>query len=335
MPIHEVGYRGWTGERFHGLYAWAVMVFTGINVARKNSWIRRTLVGAWLPAVYLGFGFFLFESALIGQDPDARREFLNMFRFAVAAQNPNSAFSNVNLLQADLRHEVWANLLSMFLAYPQSLCALLLIGLIAPPLISRDMRSRAFLIYFSKPIGRWEYLLGKLSILGAFLAFITMAPGLALYVFAVGLSPDLSVLVDTWDLPMRVVIAAAIFIVPTSAIALMFSSLTTESRYAAFAWFAFWLLGYSAWWAIKLSLAVSMSQMQQGSSNPMEPGELLEQVQQSEWSLLSLYDSLVRIQAWVLGADVPLPWAQLIVVLVITVLSMLILVRRVSAPIRI
>lgn len=52
----------------------------------------------------------------------------------------------------------------------------MVIGLIAPPMISQDVRSRAFLLYFSRPLTRGEYLLGKLASVWVYLSLISTLP---------------------------------------------------------------------------------------------------------------------------------------------------------------
>ena len=156
------------------------------------------------------------------------------------------------------RNIVWSWLLMTFFRYPQALLILFLIGTIAPALISRDLRSRAFLLYFSRPIGKFEYIFGKLCIPMAFIMFVTTLPALALYVFAVMVSPDLSVIWSTWDIPFRIVGATIALVIPTASLALMLSSLTQESRFASFAWFAIWALGHGAWMAILFATAIQL-----------------------------------------------------------------------------
>ena len=58
---------------------------------------------------------------------------------------------------------------------------------------------------------------------------------------------------------------------------------------------------------------------------------------ESYWSLLSLYDSLVRLQSWILGYDAQMefPWAQALLVISLSVAAFVVLLRRVSAPIRV
>jgi hypothetical protein len=114
------------------------------------------------------------------------------------------------------------------------------IGLVAPTLVSRDLRAKAWLVYFTRPVGRLEYILGKAAILGVLVAAITVLPALALWLMGVLVSPSVWVAVDTWDLPLKAVAASVVLAVPTVLLALAYSSATAESRIASFAWFATW-----------------------------------------------------------------------------------------------
>lgn len=148
-------------------------------------------------------------------------------------------------LLSEVRPLFWK---SIMLQMQRSQCIglILVVGLCAPSLISHDVRSRAFLLYFSRPLTRTQYILGKFSTVAFFLVITCTLPQLVLYLFAVLLSPDISVVAYTWDLPLRALIASAMMIIPASLLALMFSSLTTESRFATFGWFFIWIFGLAA-----------------------------------------------------------------------------------------
>ena len=96
------------------------------------------------------------------------------------------------------------------------------VGLVAPTLISRDLRAKAWLIYFTRPVGRTEYILGKFLILLLLVLVITMLPALALWFTGVLVSPSISVAFETWDLPIRIVTASFILAVPTVLLALAY-----------------------------------------------------------------------------------------------------------------
>lgn len=346
MPIHDVGYREWNGTRAPRIHGWFVMLLANITILRRNLWLRRALAAAWLPTLYIGVGFYALETLLHSNDTETKRFFANAFGTAISVP-PRI----VDVLQSDLvtpevasevRHVVWASLISTFLSYPQALAAMIIIGMIAPSLIARDLRTRAYLIYFSKPIGTWEYLLGKYLTVMAFVSAVTLLPAVTLFLFGVGLSPDLGVLWDTWDLPLRTILASLVFMIPTTTIALTFSSMTSESRYAAIGWFAFWILGFAAWqlvYAVRLRAMINQAWMVNQVDGTPVTDILFQQIAvkaaDSSWSLLSLYESISRVQRWIIGSTDQMPTEHLILLVCVTLASLLLLVRRVNAPLRV
>jgi hypothetical protein len=317
VPIHDLGYRSWDETAPRGGWRVGVIAATGIRLAWQSYWLRRMLLVAWLPAISLGFILFLYEYSLT-QPMDDRWAALLLSRLPQGRAVVESVVRDPD----GARREVWAFLLLTLFRYPQAFLMVLLVALVAPPLISRDLRSRAFLLYFSRPLGQLDYILGKSLIVYFYVAMITTLPALALYILGVFLSPDLSVIAYTWDLPLRIVAASAWLIIPTTAMALAFSALATESRYAAFAWVAVWALG----WAAYANL----------TAVKFERTTRTESISESYWTLVSLYHSLGHVQTWVfglepLGVHVFVPIAMLVA---ITVVACLVIGQRVSAPMR-
>ncbi len=255
----------------------------------------------------------------------------------------------------------WSYFLMVFLGYPQGVATIILLALIVPPLISRDLRSRAYFIYFAKPIGRFEYLFGKFTIPLVFLVLITTLPALGLYIFAVALSPDLSVVLDTWYLPLKIVLASAVMIVPTVSVALMLSSLTQESRFATFAMFAIWSLtagAYMVMWGFHTSneltneireqersestVVVNMYDVEgnvvgQRTVNNQDIDLSNVRPLNSNWQMISFYHSSQHIQGWIFGL-VPFDFSVVAcggMLLLTTIFSWFVLYWRVSAPIRV
>ena len=317
MPIHDLGYRHWESSAW-GTMRWWVIAQTGIQLAWKSHWLRRMLLIAWLPAVGLGVALFVYERSLTGAA--GRTTAYEVLRLL---PNSDEVVRAAMINPEGARGEVWGLILLTFFRYPQGVLMVLLVGLIAPSLIARDMRSRAYLLYFSRPLERADYVLGKSVIVWAYLAMITTVPAMALYVLGIFLSPDLSVVAYTWDLPLRILGASVCLIVPTTAIALCFSSLTSESRYAGFAWFVTWVLGWVAY------SNLSLIDLQRASRADMLEAS-------SRWTLVSLYHSLGRVQSWVFGLErePARVVAPLTLLVLITVVSCAILFRRVATPLR-
>ena len=319
MPIHSPGYRAWDGKLLAGQTRWAVISMTGIRRTWKSKWLRRMLFFAVMPTLVLAIPFFAFEQAI--QNPatwQGARGLLNNVPQADALNELLAGdISNATPDQIQAaRHDVWSFLLLTLFRYPQATLMVLVIGIAAPPLISNDVRSRAFLIYFSRPITRLEYILGKMGTMVFFLGMITTLPAMSLYVVGVMLSPNLDVIWATWDLPLRILIASVTLILPTTSMALMMSSMTSESRYAGFAWFAVWILGFVMFQIIMGELGLSA-----------EPGWRI---------LLSPYHTLGVVQAWVfdLNTDESILAPSAIILSLVTVISLAILYHRVSSPMR-
>jgi hypothetical protein len=311
VPIHDVGYRPWNPPAGRLWLRWLVIASAGIRLVWKNHWLRRMLFFAWLPAAAIGFVIFVYEQGF------ERREMRAVIPIILRTFDQEAGTRIANLVAEDpsaARHRVWSFLLLVFFRQPQAVLMVLLVGLIAPPLISQDVRSRAFLLYFSRPLTPVEYVWGKAVVIWAYLAAVTTVPALVLYVLGVFLSPSLDVLWFTWDIPLRILAASAVLLVPTAALALFFSSLTTESRYAGFAWFAVWGLGWAAYATLT------------------EVSELNRQ-----WELMSLYHVLGRVQAWVfdLHPDSSAVTSAALLLVILTAFPTIVLLVRVTAPLRV
>lgn len=319
MPIHDLGYRTWQGTLTPPTLRFTAIAETGMGLAWRNLWVRRLAVLAWLPAVYLAAAFLVLEQGLANQsEAHLASGFLGQFPQAqrvlesVAKGDPATA-----------RHDGWSWLLSSFLRYPQGFVMVLLVGLIAPGLIAKDVHSKAFLLYFSRPLSRLEYILGKFSVLAGYLCVITALPAIGLYLLAVLLSPpDVAVIGSTWDLPFRILLASFVLILPTASLALALSSMTNKVNYAGFAWFAVWFLGMIAYLMVYASLEGRAS---------------------DHWSMLSLYHTLGKVQNAIFGLPVAagkepstadaIP--SIILLASITIVSVIVVYRRVSSPLKI
>jgi len=335
--VNNLGYRGWSDQLVPGWMRWWVITSVGVRRAWQSRWLRRMLVCAWLPAIWFGAGIFVWEQAA---NNAGWRQFLLPFIYGMPRTSEwdgiRDAIQSANLDSS--RHTVWAWLLLSFFRCPQAVLMVMVVGVIAPPLISQDIRSRAFLLYFSRPLTRAEYLFGKVASLWAYLALISTLPALALYLLGILLSPNLSVVYATWDLPLRILGASLVLMLPTSAMALCFSSLTHESRYAGFAWFAVWILGWFTYLAVSAALAINASQEMYASHHYDHYGQPTVTMipKESAWTHLSPYHTLGRVQQWVFGFvtfnEVLISTAILIAV---TLASLGITYHRISAPMRV
>jgi hypothetical protein len=107
----------------------------------------------------------------------------------------------------------------------------------------------------------------------------------------------------------------------------MLSSLSQESRFSAFAWFAVWVLGHGAW------LAVLVAASAHYESDPFQVAKL-PNVQR--WAPVSLYNSLGMVQSWLFGFETwRAAWPSALVLCGITVVSFSVLYRRISRSVHV
>ena len=327
MPIHDAGYRAWEGRRVSEWTRWFTISSTGIRRASKSTWLKRLLFLALVPLLFFAIPFFLFEQS--SRDPQIWRAFSGFIQGMPQAKELREAIGQMSGSptpeQFDaIRHDVWSYLLLTLMRYPQALLMVVVVGIVAPPLISQDLRTRAYLIYFARPISRLEYIAGKVGVVAFYLLSIATLPALILYLLGVMLSPSLEVILSTWDLPLRVLVASVCLIVPTTLVALAFSSLTLESRYAGFGWFAMWIIGHVTYSALISWPSFEAAQRRQ----TFEP----------TWQILtSPYQVLGAVQSYVFGfeGDAALTQRSFLLLIAVSIVSLVILFRRVIAPMRV
>ena len=321
MPIHNLGYREWNGELQSISTRWFVVAEIGIRRAWQSAWLRRMMFFTWVPGIVMGFLILIYEQSA-NQGGEVQDTMSAGAMALVTFENPEVILQRIqqerNLTGSrsslgEERHIFWSSLILILFRRSQPFLLIPIVAVIAPPMISQDFRSRGFLLYFSRPLTKVQYIAGKAAAISLYLLFVTMLPALLLYFVGVLLSPDISVLYATWDLPLRVILASLVIVIPCTALSLMLSSLTTESRYASFAWFAIWIFGHLTYVVIR---------------NVASPGD------SSMVQSLSLYETFNDLSSWILDPKLGVTHMEtrFILLAVLTVVCTAVLYRRVSAP---
>jgi hypothetical protein len=232
MPLFEIGYRSYEGARTHERMRWWPIARQGWTLAWRAKLLRRLVLVAYLPILYFAPIFFF-----IGRitDPDSvmpggpvreiAREFLGPELLERLREDPTA-----------VRGAVWAMIFAFFASSIQLVLAALVAAVVGPPLISQDLRSKAFLLYFSRPISSADYLLGKAVALGGLVGAVTLLPSLVLYVLSIAFSPSLSTILHTAPVLLDVIVSGLAVLLPVTLVLLTLSSLTKQARFAAIAW---------------------------------------------------------------------------------------------------
>jgi len=324
VPILDVGYRSWEGLRTARWTRGLVVAETGIRLVWRNAWLKRILMFMTVPALIVGAFVAAFEQSV---ERSSSREALQMMMRSPATQRiaTRAGVDVRDAIQdpATARHFAWSYLLFMLFRYPQAFGMILVLGLVAPRLISYDLRSKGYLLYLSRPLTPAEYVAGKACIVYFLLFMMAAVPSLLIYFAGLFLSTDTLAVAQTWDLPLRIVAATLVLMIPTTAVALAMSSLTQESRYAGFSWFAFWVIGAVSyqvlWFAAQARRGGGIERMEfMGEYNP--------------WMLFSPYETLGYLQMQIFGLTKgdPWVWGPWVVVAVVSILGYGIAYRRVA-----
>ncbi len=150
MPLYDLGYRHWSGTWTTHPYRWWVVTRQGIKLLVNK---KRFLVLMILSAIpFMVRAVLIYLSASVGK--------------------------SIPMMQIDARF------FESFLSQ-QGFFVFIITIYAGAGLISNDLKANALQIYFSKPITRQDYLLGKLGILVFFLALPTLVPGVLLYILAI------------------------------------------------------------------------------------------------------------------------------------------------------
>jgi len=232
MPIVDQGYQHWKGKLSGRAWRWWAVARQGLRVQLRNRSVRILLLLAWSPALTLVA--FLAVWGLFEQGSQGVLSLLQPLLPAGISADPRA-----------YRLAMWTVAYSTF--FKCEIVFIMLLMLVAgPQLISGDLRFNALPLYFSRPLGRIDYFLGKLGVLAVLVAAVAVLPAAAAYVLGVCFSLDLAVIRDTWRLLPASLAYGLVIVASAGTLMLALSSLSRRSLYVGIAWAALWVISSTA-----------------------------------------------------------------------------------------
>jgi ABC-2 type transport system permease protein len=230
MPIFDQGYQHWKGALSGHAWRWLAVTRQGLRWQLKGSIsiIRILLLVAWIPALVLVTVLALW--GLFEQGSETVLSLLKPMLPPDVAADPHA-----------YRHAVWTISYSMFFKF-EIFFIMLLVVIVGPNLVSRDLRYNALPLYFSRPLTRLDYFLGKLGIIAALVAAVAVVPAVAAYMLGICFSLDLGVIRDTWRLLPASVLYGLVIVFSAGTLMLALSSLSRRSLYVGIAWIGLWVI---------------------------------------------------------------------------------------------
>jgi ABC-type transport system involved in multi-copper enzyme maturation permease subunit len=199
MPIHDLSYRHWEGKLKSHSFRWWAITYENLKVVlRRKLFIILILV----PAV---IQFFVFGGLIYG---------VNTYGF----------FSNLSLITPEFFFRF---------CFQQTFFILLICVFGGSGLISNDLKSNALQLYFSKPLTRLDYAVGKIATIFIMLECITLVPGILLFLEHSVLSQDTTFIREQYWIIGSIFLYSLILSVPITFLTLALSSITKNNRFAA------------------------------------------------------------------------------------------------------
>jgi ABC-2 type transport system permease protein len=227
MPIFDQGYQHWQGKLSGHGWRWLTITRQGFRTQSRAIWIRAMTWAALIPGLALA-GFLI----LWGLLEQKYRAVLDIIPFLP---------EHVKLAPEQYRGPIWALAFKQFFVFELYL-SMFLVMLVGPSLISKDLRFNALPLYFSKPLRRLDYFVGKFGVIAMFLGGVALVPAVIAYVLGVLFSLDLGVIRDTWWVLGRGLLYGLIIVVSAGTLMLALSSLSRKSLYVGAMWMGLWLV---------------------------------------------------------------------------------------------
>ena len=203
MPIYEQTYKPWEGVLEPRPRTWRVIARTGIQLLMRKGMM-----------VFLLFAYFPF--------------FFRAVQIYVIARFGDK----LEIVQKFKGLKIDANFYSDFLN-GQMFFVVLIFVFAGAGMIANDKRFKALSLYFSKPVGFWDYVAGKFLVLGFFVSLITLVPGLLLFLMRVVLAKDSVYIQDYFWIPFSLFAYTVVELLLFGSVILVLSASSKGTRSAA------------------------------------------------------------------------------------------------------
>ena len=255
MSLHNFSYQHWEG-RHCGIWRrrW-VIALNGLKSCLDNRWTRNLVLAAWTIAMVAVGILFLIGQLLV---PDSiayemvenlnqqMRQFVRGFEMWLTER-------------PEISVRVAYNMLFYFFASTLYWLAMISTMLAIPHLISRDLSSRAIIIYSSKAISRFDYFLGKFGTIFGLLSLMWLGPVLAAWLAGNLLAQDWSFFWHSRGALFNALLYVTVSMLMISVLSLGISALSSKPRMAMSYWIAFWLVGDAIGSAASIMSSLSIS----------------------------------------------------------------------------
>jgi ABC-type transport system involved in multi-copper enzyme maturation permease subunit len=243
MTQIEQQYRRWEGSH-EGIWRRRLVIAGGmLQGCLKGKWLQRLVASCWIAA--LGQIILLFFYSQLMSEGSAVYELFagdgeedEGFTLVLSAlsifskQNPELAIS--------VPWKIVFGFYSLMLFWP----TMLVLTVAVPRIISADLSSNAIVLYASKAVSRWDYLLGKLGAVAGLIMLTWVGPILFAWLGGNLLAPSWKFFWLTREALFSSITFGLVGLGFLAVLTLGISALSPNGKVVTFAWLALWLLGW-------------------------------------------------------------------------------------------
>jgi ABC-type transport system involved in multi-copper enzyme maturation permease subunit len=287
MTQIEQRYHRWDGVH-EGIWRRRLVIAQGtLRGCLQVKWLQRLVAGCWIAA--LGQIILLFFYSQLVDSTSALAEWLGaddeqfaMLIFSLEVlikQNPELAVS--------VPWTLVFGFYSLLLFWP----TMLVLTVAVPRIIAADLSSNAIVVYASKAVSRWDYLIGKLGAVMGLIMLTWVGPILFAWLGGNLLAPSWKFFWLTREALFNSLIYGLVGLGFLSLLVMGVSSVSPKGKVVTFAWLALWLLGWGmeapaeatrTEWMRHLSFRYNLGQVHTEIFNPRNTFEQLDTFRNDE-----------------------------------------------------
>jgi len=265
MPLVDSGYHDYEGAHRGVWYRRAVITMSGLRACLANQWMKRLVTLAWgVVLIQVAALFFIGQLMVKDSFVFALLEGVSPFWQSMFVDIKNWLFEQPE----QSVHFVYNYLFFQF-ATKISFISFIALAIAIPHLITTDLASRALLVYSSKAVNRFDYLIGKFGIAFGLFTILWLGPVIVAWTVGNLLAPDWRFFLYSRDALANAVCYVAASMAVLSVIALGISAMSTKEKSTGATWIIFWLFGNAfipigqntAPWLKNLSISYNVDQL--------------------------------------------------------------------------
>jgi hypothetical protein len=239
MPIHNIGYQHWDGQRRNIWYRRTVIAAQGLRACLQGRWIKRLIIVSWSAALAQVGVLFLLGQLLVTDSLIVR---------GIGNLDPQLRTIAQGLMAwLEMNPQVSVGVTQNFLFYHFSRFYLPLtmlgLALAMPYLISRDLAGKAMVIYASKAVNRTDYLIGKFGTTLGLMTLTWLGPVCVAWLVGNLLAPHWHFFWHSRGALTHALSFVTISMLILSGIALGVSAISAREKLPVGTWIALWLVG--------------------------------------------------------------------------------------------